>query len=233
MTRQALDAPLAFYVAKGHGRSYGQDSSCFGKKISGIFSCGIWRALQQEKSMPISAFITDIGNDLAYEASVETILGWVEGCLDRLLVLNANAVISDLPLDVLRTLSAARYRCFRAILFPHCQLQWTEMLRRAEQLNERLNELAESRQVPVFTVQKHWYGMDPIHPRMRSYPAMWSALLAKRVELPNDWTPSRCSIGLRWYLRRLRPEKWSTFSFSRRATQPNGRLSDGTTISLY
>ncbi|MEM8947503.1 MAG: hypothetical protein AAGD11_20180 [Planctomycetota bacterium] len=228
-----FESPVRFYVAKGHGRSYGQVSSCFGKKISGIFSCGIWSAIECEKSMPITAFMTDIGNDLAYEVPVDTVATWVEGCLDRLLTLNARVVISDLPIDALRQVSDLRYRLLRTLLFPRCRLSWPEILGRAEQLSERVQKIAESRQVPMFSVRKQWYGLDPIHPRKRCYPKMWADLWSLAERRDCDVAESRCPIGLNWYLRRLVPERWSVLSISRRANQPNGRLKDGTSIALY
>jgi len=233
MSQQVFDLPLDLFVAKGHGRSYGKVSSCLGKKISGIFSCGIWRAIKQEKSVPITALLTDIGNDLAYEVPVETVVEWVEGCLDRLLTLGARVVLSDLPIEVIQQLSEVRYRIFRKIFFPQCRLDWSEMLRRAERLSERLQEVAKSYKTPLFAVRSEWYGLDPIHPQRRNYPAMWAQLLASVAEAPSDLSLHRCSLAMAWYLRGLRPESWSTFCFSHRACQPNGRLRDGSTISLY
>ena len=233
MSQKVFDTPLDLFVAKGHGRSYGKVSSCFGKKNSGIFSCGIWRALEQEKSVPITAIVTDVGNDLAYEVPVETVVEWVEGCLDRLLSHDARVVLSDLPLEVIRQLSEVRYRYFRKILFPQCRLDWQEMLKRAEQLSERLGEVAASRKIPMFIGQSEWYGLDPIHPRRRNCPEMWAQLLASVAEVPSDLSKHRCPMAMAWYLRGLRPESWSTFSFSRRASQPNGQLRDGSTVSLY
>lgn len=233
MSQQVFDAPLAIYAAKGHGRSYGKDSCCFGKKISGIFSCGIWNALEQEKNVPITALLTDIGNDLAYEVPVETVARWVAECMDRLLVQGARVVLSDLPIGVLRRVSAARYRFFRAVLFPQCRLTWLEMLRRAEQLSERLHELAESKKTTVFTVRDSWYALDPIHPRRRYYPEMWAQLFSHVTEVPSDLSRHRCRFRRAWYLRGLQPERWSLFSFSRAAPQPSGRLPSGTTIALY
>ncbi len=158
--------------------------------------------------MPITAIVTDIGNDLAYEVPVETVVEWVEGCLDRLLALDARAVVSDLPLEVIKQLSEVRYRFFRKILFPQCRLTWSEMLRRAEQLSERLQDVAKSRKVPLFTVRNEWYGLDPIHPQRRNYPEMWAQLLASVTETPSDLMQHRCSFAKAWYLRGLRPESW-------------------------
>ena len=107
------------------------------------------------------------------------------------------------------------------------------MLRRAELLSERLQNVAKSRQVPLFIGQTEWYGLDPIHPQRRNYPEMWSQLLASVAETPSDLMQHRCSFTKAWYLRGLRPESWSTFSFSRSAIQPHGQLRDGSTVSLY
>ena len=233
MSQQVFAGPLDFYIAKGHGRSYGQDSRCIGKKNSGIFLSGIWRALEQEKSMPITAFLTDVGNDLAYEVPVETILTWVVGCLDRLSALGAKVVMSDLPMGALRQVGATRYRLFRTILFPQCRLDWNEMLRRAESLSDGLRELAESRQIPLFVGKREWYSLDPIHPPQRRYPEIWADLLSQVADLPSGLSRHRCPLRKACYLRSLRPERWSIFSVPRRAAQPNGRLRDGSTISLY
>ncbi|MCG8448753.1 MAG: hypothetical protein MI725_04110 [Pirellulales bacterium] len=183
--------------------------------------------------MPISAWLTDIGNDLAYEVAVEQVVGWVEACLDRLLALGARVVLCDLPIDVLTTVSATRYRLFRTVLFPACRLDWSEMLRRAEQLSERLHALAESRNTPIFTGQSAWYGWDPIHPRQRYFPSLWREMLELVVAQPVDWDSRSESLLMRWYLRCLRPEHESFLWFPRRARQPNGLLRDGTEISLY
>jgi len=152
-------------------------------------------------------------------------------------VLGARVVLSDLPMDALKHVKESRYRLFRALFFPQCRLDWHEMLHRAEQLSEGLQELAKSREVPVFVGRTEWYGLDPIHVRRHCYPAMWSQLLSLVAEIDNDSLSPRlsprCPFAMAWYLRSLRPENWSTFSISRRAAQPNGQLRDGSTISLY
>ena len=224
MAQRVIDAPIAFYVAKGHGRSYGQDSSCLGKKFPGIFSCGIWSAIAQEKSVPITAFMTDIGNDLAYEVPVEQVLSWVEECLERLSALGARVIMTDLPLDALRGVGELRYRLFRTLLFPQCRLDWPEMLRRAERLSEALHALADSREIPVFEAPKQYYGLDPIHPRKGHYPAIWSQLWSLAGREVSDDARQRCSLSLSWYLRRRQAAQWSMFGRARRTSQPDGRL---------
>src|SRR4051794_38173405 len=81
---QTWSEPVEIMAAMGHGRSYGQDSSVFGRKISGIFPCALWQDLQNRPKLPTSALVTDIGNDLLYGISPDLLLQWVERCLDRL-----------------------------------------------------------------------------------------------------------------------------------------------------
>jgi len=217
----------------GFGRSYGQESRFLAKKNSGIFFCKIWEILERDSQTPTTAFVTDIGNDLAYEVPVERIVEWVESCLDRLDSVSARVVLSDLPMSVLRDVGATRFRVFRTLLFPYCRLSWAEMLDRAEQLSERLHQLAKTRNIPIFVGNSEWYGFDPIHPRSSYYPQQWQELFALAgAEWSENSTPESRRL-LTWYLRNLRPDNWSFFSIPRHAQQPSGRLHDGTTISLF
>ncbi len=228
-----MEGPLSIHAAMGFGRSYGQESRFLEKKSLGIFLCGIWDALAQEKKFSTTAIVTDIGNDLAYEVPVEQVVKWVEACVDRLQSHDAAVVISDLPLDVLRSTSETRYKVVRTLLFPNCRLPWSEMLRRAQQLSEQLRKIAETRNIPVFVGDSAWYGWDPIHPRRASLPQFWNEFLDCAGISESEPVESEKLLFMTSYLRGLRPEKWSSFSFSRRAVQPNGRLIDGTEISLY
>ena len=39
-------------LAYGHGRSYGMDSSLFGRSLPGILDCGLWDATPQKTAAP-------------------------------------------------------------------------------------------------------------------------------------------------------------------------------------
>src|SRR5215213_2030339 len=53
--RAMFAAPLEMYVAKGFGRSYGQQSKFFGKKFSGILQSGLWDAMARARALPTVA----------------------------------------------------------------------------------------------------------------------------------------------------------------------------------
>jgi hypothetical protein len=205
----------------------------FRKKIPGIFFSGIWSALQQEKTVPITAWITDIGNDLAYEVPVETILEWVSGCVDRLQELDARIAITDLPIAVLRDVGESKFRLIRALFFPTNRSSRDELLTRATALSFALKELGKTRNIPIFSAPTAWFGWDPIHPQRRHHLAMWCELLGLFANDANDARLVEDRWWLRCYLRLLQPESWNHFSVSRSTRQPNGHLLDGTSVALY
>jgi hypothetical protein len=233
LARGVFAGELSIFAAKGFGRSYGLESGSLGKKFPGIFFSEIWPALEQEKTVPITAWITDIGNDLGYEVPVETILEWVSGCVDRLEAMGARIAISDLPIEALQGLSKRKYRLLRSLFFPASRLSRDELLTRAVTLNTALKELGKTRNTPIFSVPNDWYGCDPIHPRGRHHLAMWRAQFGLFANVAADAQRVDDHWLMRAYLRLLQPESWRRFSVSRSAKQPNGRLLDGTRVSLY
>jgi hypothetical protein len=225
--------PVEIMAAIGHGRSYGQNSVVFGRKISGIFPCALWKDLQSRAPLPTAALVTDVGNDLLYEVPVERVIAWVEGCLGRLAAVGANTIVTQLPMDSVDRVSEARYRFFRTLLFPKSSLSLSDVKRLAAHLNERLVETAIQRKMPVIPVSGAWYGFDPIHLKRSTWQTAWPAILYAWRDA-NAPAPSPRASLRRWvYLQRLAPLEQTIFGRARRREQPCGMLDDGTTISLY
>lgn len=217
----------------GFGRSYGRESGFFGKNFSGISFAKIWDALDQDVTQQTIAFVTDVGNDLGYEQPVDAIMEWIEACTSRLNKRGAITVLTDLPLDVLRGMSEAKYYALRAVLFPRCRLSWRELISRSEDLSERLNGLAESQNMPIFSVPEAWYGFDPIHPRAENMRDYWRELLARVSHNENQAEQRQLSWRNYWRLRTLTSpglgQKLPLGHYSSKRTV----LQDGTSISLY
>jgi hypothetical protein len=224
---------LAIHAAMGLGRSYGKESGFMGKKFSGIFSSRLWDVYDTETSSSTLAFVTDIGNDLAYEEPVERIMEWVATCVARLDKNGAQVALANVPIDVLRTLSRPRFEFFRAVLFPKCRLPWATLLSRAEELHDRLGKYAESQNIPIFAAPNAWYGFDPIHPRSARFADYWRAMFGLLTISPT--AHDSCARSLRTYLR-IRalstPDvRWPTSK--RRFSASETTLDDGSSIVLY
>jgi len=233
-TARAMFArPLEIYVAMGFGRSYGQESKFFGKKFSGILHADLWTSLNDAQPLPTSAIIADVGNDLAYGVSVSTIVEWVDQTLNRLDAHRASTALNNVPLASLSAVGALRYSVLREVLFPSCRVPRREMLSRASQLSDALDEVANQRQMPVFSGDSAWYGLDPIHPRRASAGEIWLRMLS--AVAPSDAVAAwrRPSLRGERALRALQRRAWHSIGRSATGLKAVERLSDGTTVALF
>ncbi len=161
--RRASPGPVHIFSALGHGRSYGISSRFFSRELTGILQCGLWPALADSPPLPLSALVTDIGNDILYGVAVPQIVRWVEECVARLLAAGARVAITGLPVDNLRTISRARFLFFRRLMVPQCRLDLPEVSSRAHALNDAVADMAARRGLALVLPQRAWYGLDPIH----------------------------------------------------------------------
>ncbi len=235
--RLAIGGPLQFLIAMGHGRSYGRRSSVLGRSLPGISECGLWEALRRDSASRSFALLTDIGNDVAYGASVDSIQQWVAECLDRLADVDARIVLTLLPMESLQALSRWRFEVARAILFPGRRLSLDDALARSRELDDRLRELGRRPNIRLAENPGRFYGVDPIHIRRRCRAAVWAELMRSwgvwGVDGSQTRPSPRPSIGRRLRIRLATPERWWLFGHQRGRPQPAGRLADGSTIALY
>jgi hypothetical protein len=231
--RNLLGERLEIVAALGHGRSYGMTSTYLGREMPGILESGIWEALAELPPAPTVALVTDIGNDLVYDVEVPQVAAWIEAAIDRLERAQARVVMTLLPVETIKTLSEWRFRIFRTLLFPRCSLSLQTLATRAYELNDRVRELGQRRGVRLVEQRAWWYGLDPIHPRIRHWPTVWHEYLSpwREGECPRC---ARASSPARWvYLRLRKPHRYRQFGVARGHAQPCGSLRDGTTIALY
>jgi hypothetical protein len=183
--------------------------------------------------MPTTALLTDIGNDLMFGATHDRLQNWIEGCLDRLSDSGASVVITQLPVASVESLSERRFQFYRRLFIPGRRLTLEDAKTMVREFNERLLKLGEVRKIPVISLPNTWYGLDPIHLRRRVFRSAWPTMLESWREAECALELSRSSIWMTAYLASLAPLEHTIFGFRRRTSQPSGRLSDGTTISLY
>lgn len=224
--------PLQLVAALGHGRSFGLTSSFLGRRLPGILQSGLWGALDAGGALPTAALVTDIGNDILYEVPVAQLASWLEACFDRLAATATRTAVTRLPLENLAGLSERRFRFFRRLFVPGCTLSLAEIARRVAAVEKCVERLARERGFALVGQRREWYGLDPLHLRTVRWPAAWGEILAA-------WSgglPPRAprAAPLRWlYLRTRRPAEWARGARTRRAAQPCGKLSDGSTVALY
>jgi hypothetical protein len=225
--------PLDVLGAFGHGRSYGTRRALLWRELPGIVECGLWEALNARPPLPAAALLTDVGNDLLYDAPVADILDWVATCVERLAGTGARVLLTPLPLCNMNRLSPGRFLLFRSILFPGCRLTYATVLARAYDLDAGLRDLARRQSIPLVEHRPEWYGLDPIHIRRGALVPAWLAMLSAVPDAPTRAGTAGMPWRQRWHLRRLTPECRWLFGREQRTPQPAGGLPDGTTVALY
>ena len=232
MSRVVVGVPCEFLIAMGHGRSYGRSSTVLGRTLPGITECGLWPALGKG-SGPVHALITDVGNDVIYGAAVDTIVGWVSACIDRLRAADATTVVSLPPMASIEKLTPWRFRIAMSLLFPGRRMSLPEAVQRCRELSEGLLALAAHDGVTVVEPEARWYGLDPIHPRRRHMANAWRQGLGA-WDTSGSSRPTVTPSPARWArLRTLTPEQWWLLGRKMGRPQPSGRLGDGSTLWLF
>jgi hypothetical protein len=230
LIRGGFAGPIDLRAALGHGRSYGVWSSLLVRSLPAITQCGLWEGLRLPSSEKTYALVTDVGNDLMYGFSPEQIEGWVATCFERLGEAGARTTFVRLPIARVERLGAARYHATRFSFFPgHKPVAWTEMLRRARELDERAAESARRHGAEVVTPPLEWYGFDPIHIRWRRRPEAWRRVLSA---WPGWEAPQRSGRGGGVSLLGRMPERYRLFGRERGAMQPVV-VKKGMAVSLY
>jgi hypothetical protein len=179
----ALGGRADLHVAAGRGRSFGLDSRVVVRTLPSVLASSLWRTLE---ATPVAhALITDVGNDLMYGQSPDTVLAWVDAAAARLRAHGARLTLVRLPMFRLRRLHPFGYECMRALLFPrHVRFSWAEALRRAECVDQGLAELACRHGASVVVPEEVWYGVDPIHIRRAAAAAAWQHIFAAWTVAP-------------------------------------------------
>lgn len=225
--------PLDCLAALGHGRSYGTRSTVLGRTLPSIQNSRLWSALDERPAAPTAALVTDIGNDLMYEAPVDKIVEWVTACLDQLARHEARIVMTRLPVANIDQVPEWKFRFLRRLMFPLGRLPYATIAARAHELDQRLSELAARRGIAQIEQNTAWYGWDPIHFRYSAWPEVWHRILSGWNETECEEAAGNPPVSRLLYLRSRTPDQRWLFGIEQRGPQPCARLSEGTTLSYY
>jgi len=234
VTQRLLGHDLDIFVAAGHGRSYGESSRIVFRSLPSILDAGLWSVLERSNNTrPTYGLITDIGNDIMFGASPDTIESWVDECLQRLAACDARVVMTALPMSSIRNVSLVQYYAVRTAFFPSNTMTRAEALQRCEDVNTRLHQLAEHYGTPIVEHESAWYGLDPIHIRSTHSPHAWRKVLSRWLDDPPRSLETRFQPKQWLRLRTAAPQRRWLFGVEQQQTDPTVTLDDDTTVHVY
>jgi hypothetical protein len=149
------------------------------------------------------------------------------GCRQR--HFTKDIVVTDLPLHSMHRLSRPKYFVFKSIVVPSCRLSLSQVLDRAERVNEGIVKLSAAYDVKLCRLNPAWYGFDPIHIRPSRWRSAWTEILGApphervRLRLPFE--------SLKLYL--MSPERRWVFGVEQFTPQSGVALPSGGRVWLY
>ncbi|MBI1247297.1 hypothetical protein GC197_05560 [bacterium] len=229
-----IPKPLDVFTAIGRGRSYGTRSLFLFRSLPGILQSDLWSVLKNDETgAKTTSVITDIGNDLLYDRTVDQITQWVSQCIDRLRATEGPIAVTGIPLSCTRALQAYKFLTMRTLMFPHSRLELKTVQERAEELDQSLQELAKAEDITFVEQNPEWYGFDPIHWKQSRRPEVWHTLLSALGHTPFDF--QRVSSNFFHSMRhwRTRPAQRTLFGLQQTRVQPSIRRGNDLTVALY
>lgn len=229
-----IPKPLEVCTAIGRGRSYGTRSLFLFRSLPGILQSDLWSALKNDETdAKTTSVITDIGNDLLYDRTAEQITSWISQCIDRLRATEGPIAVTGIPLSTARALRAYKFIAIRTLMFPHSRLQLKTVQDRAEELDQRLQELAKAEDITFIEQNPEWYGFDPIHWKQSRRPEVWHTILSALGHTPFEFqrVPSNFLHSMRHW--RTRPSQRTLFGLQQTRVQPSIHRGNDLTVALY
>lgn len=231
---QMIAKPLEVYAAIGRGRSYGTQSKFLFRRLPGILESELWPTLESRaSSAKTSCVITDIGNDLLYDRTVDQIIDWLEQCIIRLRLTAGPIAITGIPLTGVRNLAPYKFRALRTLMFPGSKLQLSTVQQRAEELDQRLQTLGKEDDITFIPQKPEWYGFDPIHWQARCRPEVWHTILTTLGHSTIDYTRVRSNFFHEVKHWMTRPHQRTLFGMQQSKQQPVIQRGEHLTVALY
>ncbi|MFL2870380.1 MAG: hypothetical protein ACJZ8O_06470 [Pirellulaceae bacterium] len=174
--------PCQIHLAGGRGRSYGRETRFLGTEFIGHTDSTMWQAACQPSDIPSVAFLTDIGNDIAYGSPPDELLAWVTTVIERLSEHCEHIAISRLPTGSIARLGRFRFWVLKTFFFRGTPLQFSDIMNAVDSVNDGLEQLSQEYPITLVEPETRWYSPDIIHIKSRRYATAWKSMMAPIVD---------------------------------------------------
>jgi hypothetical protein len=201
LERRFPDEMIVARVAHGPGRSFGLDAGLPGLRFRGHRESSLLQDIERrDRTLPLSALITDIGNDILYDVEPLRLLEWVREITVRIQSTGGDVVLTSLPLETVRRIPAWKYRCLRTVYFPGSRLPLAETLARVEAVTTGLEDVCRETGARLLASNSEWYGFDHFHLRLSRRRDAFRAWISEfapgpRSQRENALDPSKSAVS--------------------------------------
>ena len=171
---------INFINALGPGRGFCSRGGMFNFSYPSIQDC---RAIEiaekkSEKTRQRVVLITDIGNDLMYGVSADTLIEGLDSLIDRMLKWDAEIFLTSIHVDLKKDVSPTTFFMLKSFFYPGSSITYEETELFIKKVNDYLKEKAEENEkVHLITGMELFAGSDKIHYSLLKTHAAWSKVV--------------------------------------------------------
>ena len=177
-----------FLNALGPGRGYCAKGGMFNFTYSPILESRIieFAEKKSKNAFHTAVLITDIGNDLMYGVSAQTLIARLDAIIDRMLGWDANIFITAIHVNLKKDVSPITFLLVRFLFYPSSKVTFEEAdllvikvnryLKKKSHINERVHLIAG---METFT------GLDKIHFSLLKAHSAWSKVANEIFQVIN------------------------------------------------
>lgn len=174
--RRRFDGFLEIGLANGPGRSYGLRA---GNPLVRYESLRSVRFFEDSPRAPRRlAFITDIGNDIAYAQPPERVLAWVADLAAELEREGYHLTVGGVPRESLESIDPRVFRAIAKVYYPQGTISKDYLTGQLEELESGLAQLCRERGYHHPSLDNRWYSIDRFHLKLSSTHDYWHSLLS-------------------------------------------------------
>ena len=179
LTRHLSQCPgkTEFLNALGPGRGFCARGGMFNFTYSPILDSRVLESAEKKSknAFHTAVLVTDIGNDLMYGISAETLIESLDAMIDRMLGWEANIFLTSIHVNLKKDVSPTTFLLLRFVFYPGSKVTFEEADMFVTKVNRYLEEKSRTNEkVHLITGMETFAGSDKIHFSLLKTHSAWS-----------------------------------------------------------
>ena len=166
-----------FLNALGPGRGFCARGGMFNLTYSPILASRVIESAEKKSkhAFRTAVLITDIGNDLMYGVSAETLIASLNAVIDRMHKWNANIFLTSIHVNLKKDVGPITFFLLRFLFYPGSKVTFEKVNLFVTKVNRYLEEKARiNERVHLITGMETFAGLDKIHFSILKAHSAWS-----------------------------------------------------------
>ncbi|MEO2043457.1 MAG: hypothetical protein ABGX43_02555 [Nitrospinaceae bacterium] len=186
-----------FINALGPGRGYCARGGLFNFSYTPIGECEVMRSADEfaQHGSRVAVLLTDIGNDIMYGISDQSLIKCLDALIEQPLGWNAEIFLTAFHIDISRDLRKHSFKLLKTLFYPKSPVTFDQADSAVKRVNHFLQEKSEqNKRVHLISGMEVYSGWDKIHYSLLKSHLAWSHV-ANEMLITLGVAPAR-KIGL-------------------------------------